>query len=70
MLTQCESWKRWTATKINRTLDESGRFWQQDGFDHLVRSEAQFRHYRRYIANNPKKSGLRKGEYLHYSADL
>jgi putative transposase len=42
MLKQCESWKHFTATRINRILRRSGRFWQQDGFDHLVRSEEQF----------------------------
>jgi hypothetical protein len=35
MLAQCESWKRYTATRINAALGRSGRFWQQDGFDHL-----------------------------------
>ncbi|MEZ6124716.1 MAG: transposase [Planctomycetaceae bacterium] len=70
MLAQCESWKRWTATKINRMIDGRGRFWQQDGFDHLIRSEEQFRHYRRYISNNPTKARLQKGEFRHYSADL
>lgn len=39
MLDQCESWKHYTATQINRRLSRKGRFWQQDGFDHLVRSE-------------------------------
>jgi hypothetical protein len=67
MLTQCESWKRYTATKINRVLGRSGRFWQQDGFDHLVRSVEQFEHYREYIADNPRKSRLGDGEYVHFS---
>src|SRR5262249_42141408 len=38
MLAQCESWKHFTANQINRKLGRKGRFWQQDGFDHLVRS--------------------------------
>jgi type I restriction enzyme R subunit len=38
MLAQCEAWKRYTATRINRRLNRQGRFWQQDAFDHLVRS--------------------------------
>jgi len=40
MLRQCESWKRFTTTKINQVIGRQGRFWQQDGFDHLVRSLA------------------------------
>jgi hypothetical protein len=38
MLRQCESWKHFTATQINRLLNRKGHFWQQDSFDHLVRS--------------------------------
>lgn len=67
MLSTCESWKRYRGRKINQRLGVTGRFWQQDGFDHLVRSESQFGHFRRYIANNPRNAGLKTGEYIHYS---
>jgi putative transposase len=67
ILIQCESWKHYTATKINRALARKGRFWQQDGFDHLVRSLDQFQYYRDYIADNPRRARLRKGEYVHFS---
>lgn len=70
MLAQCESWKHFTATQINRHLRQKGRFWQQDAFDHLVRTEPQFEFLRGYIAANPGKAGLRAGEYVHYSRDL
>jgi type I restriction enzyme R subunit len=69
MLKQCESWKRFTATRINRLLGRTGRFWQQDAFDHLVRSEAQYNYFHRYIAENPAQARLGKGEYLHYSRE-
>ena len=62
---QCRSWKRFTATKINRLLKQQGRFWQEESFDHLVRSPAQFDYLRGYIANNPKIAGLREGKFLH-----
>src|SRR3954462_11504146 len=32
-----------TAREINRLLNRVGEFWQVDQFDHLVRSEEQFR---------------------------
>jgi type I restriction enzyme R subunit len=67
MLEQCESWKHFTATQINRTLGTKGRFWQQDGFDHLVRSDYQFDALQRYIAENPQRANLNVGEHLHYS---
>ena len=58
MLSQCESWKHFTAVRINRALGRKGRFWEQDGFDHLVRSEGLFNYHRRYIAENPSRRGL------------
>ena len=64
MLKQCEPWKRFTATRINAALNRKGRFWQQDGFDHLIRSDRQFQYYRDYIAKNPDKANLKAGEYF------
>ena len=68
MLAQCTSWKRFTARRINETIGRQGSFWQQDGFDHLVRSQEQFQHFRRYIANNPKKAKLGPDEFSYYTA--
>ena len=70
MLEQCENWKHYMAVRINRKLERTGRFWQQDAFDHLVRSVDQFEYLRRYIANNPKAARLKEGQYLHYAKEL
>jgi type I restriction enzyme R subunit len=70
MLTQYDSWKHYTATQINRQLGRNGRFWQQDGFDHLVRSLNQFEYLRKYIANNPNRARLQPGEYIHWTKAL
>ena len=67
MLAQCDSWKHFTTTQINRALGRKGRFWQQDGFDHLVRSVEQFEYLRRYIAENPRRANLQLGEFRHFS---
>jgi REP element-mobilizing transposase RayT len=64
----CYSWKKFTATHINRALGVSGRFWQEESFDHLVRSPEEFEYLRHYIAENPRKAGLQPGEYLHRAA--
>jgi putative transposase len=64
MLKQVESWKRWTALKINAALGSSGRFWQDESFDHLVRSAASFEKFRQYIEENPRRAKLRDGEFL------
>jgi len=61
---QCYSWKKYTATKINRALGRKGRFWQEESFDHLVRSPEQFNYLRRYIGDNPNKANLPQGECI------
>jgi putative transposase len=70
LLSQCESWKHFTATRINRILGRKGRFWEQDGFDHLIRSEDFFLYYRHYIAENPTKAHLSPGSYIHFTKPL
>ncbi|MCC6125077.1 MAG: transposase [Pirellulales bacterium] len=50
---QCSSWKRFSARKINQTLGATGRFWQEESFDHLIRSPEQFESIQQYIRNNP-----------------
>ena len=59
------SLKRVTARRANDILGLTGqRFWQEESFDHLVRSSQQFEYLRRYIANNPLAASLRVGDYL------
>ena len=62
---QCRSWKTFTAREINRGLARAGRFWQEESFDHLVRGPEQCEGFQRYIADNPRKAGLRPGEYVY-----
>ena len=54
------SWKSFTAHEANRLLKRSGRFWQPEYFDRLVKSERQFEYCIRYVLNNPVKAGLCK----------
>jgi REP element-mobilizing transposase RayT len=61
------SWKSYTSNEINKV---TGRrtLWQKESFDHLVRSEEQFEHYRRYIRDNPAKARLGAGRFLWWDA--
>ena len=70
MKEQCYSWKRYTAGKINRLAGRKGKYWQWEGYDHIVRDEEEFEHYRRYIADNPKMAGLKGGEFLYWKREL
>ena len=65
LITQCDSWLHYTAFRINQQLSEKGKFWQQEPFDHLVRSPDQYAYLRKYIADNGKKARLSPGEYLY-----
>jgi len=64
IVAQCTSWKRFAAREINRVLGTQGRFWQEESFDHLIRSEGQFEAIRRYIHDNPAR--LPDGDYQLY----
>lgn len=63
--TQCDSWLHFTAVQINQALDRKGKFWQQEPFDHLVRSAEQYEYLRDYIRQNPVKAHLQPGEYFY-----
>jgi REP element-mobilizing transposase RayT len=47
-----------TAHEANRILGRTGTFWQDESYDHVVRSGAGLERVRRYIENNPVKAGL------------
>jgi len=70
MKRQITGWKRFQARQINALLGRSGKFWQDYDFDHLVRSEAQFEYYRRYIADNGRRGHLKPNQYRHWSRQL
>ena len=58
--------QRFSAREINRLMGRKGDLWQGEPFDHIVRSEAQFRRLQRYISDNPLKAKLHVGEYLYW----
>ncbi|MEX1116985.1 MAG: transposase [Akkermansiaceae bacterium] len=59
-----QRWKGASARLINQALGRSGSLWQAETFDHIVCSEAQLDHYRRYIVGNPGKASLKDGFVL------
>lgn len=64
-----QSVKRWSAARINRVVNRSGRLWKKESFDHIVRSPDQFERIRDYIEHNPTKARLKQGEYLYHRAN-
>lgn len=61
--------QRFSARQINRLMGRQGDLWQGEPFDHIVRSEAQFRHLQHYIYDNPQKAKLSPGEYLYWECE-
>jgi len=61
-----KSWKGFTAREINRALGHSGKLWQEEYWDRLIRSEKHFHRCLRYIRENPVKAGLSAGAYAIY----
>jgi REP element-mobilizing transposase RayT len=51
--------KGYTGYQANRILGTHGRaFWQDESYDHLVRSDAEFERIQAYIEQNPVTAGL------------
>ena len=53
--------KRYSAVGINRHTGRTGRLWQDEPFDTIIRSSDHYRHTVAYIRENPK--GLPEGTY-------
>jgi putative transposase len=68
----CYSWKHFTAHEILKTLGRTGegRLWQDESFDHIVRSPEQFQKYRSYFAENPVKARLDETAFSLYLPDV
>ena len=48
-----------TARQANKWLDRTGSpFWQEESYDHLVRTTAEFVRIEKYIVLNPVQAGL------------
>ncbi|MFA6101881.1 MAG: transposase [Victivallaceae bacterium] len=52
-----------SARKVNQLLNESGSFWADESYDHIVRSETQLHFLIEYVKNNPIKAGLKPDQY-------
>ncbi|MFP5247094.1 MAG: REP-associated tyrosine transposase [Thermoanaerobaculia bacterium] len=47
-----------SAHVINRVLHRKGHVWQEESFDHILRSDEQVIEKAEYILNNPVRKGL------------
>ncbi|MGC4015992.1 MAG: transposase [Luteolibacter sp.] len=59
-----QSWKGFSARRLNTMMGHSGSVWQRSYFDRVLRGWEHFGNCVRYIRRNPEKAGLKEGEYL------
>jgi len=55
--------KGYVSTRLTKQGMKSGRLWQQENYDRVVRDRDELSVWRRYIQQNPVKARLRDGEY-------
>ena len=47
-----------TARECNKLLNRSGKFWQHESYDHVVRNGKELNRIVNYVLYNPVKAGL------------
>jgi putative transposase len=57
------SWKSFTAHQLQREHNRSGRVWQDEYFDRIVRDDKEFAQKLDYIIRNPWKRWPEMGKY-------
>ena len=67
MRAQCQSWKHFTARRINQNLGQTGQFWQTESFDHLIRDHEHFARFQRYIRKNAEEARSAGSRFLHWA---
>ena len=53
-----QSLKSATAHRINKLLHRSGPVWQEESFDHVLRSDESMKEKVEYVQQNPVRAGL------------
>jgi REP element-mobilizing transposase RayT len=53
-----QAWKQWTSKRITRDLNLSGTVWQEEFFDHVLRSSESYGQKWDYVKENPVRAGL------------
>ena len=57
-----QSIKRHVSLQLTQQGISKGSLWQKESYDRIVRDYKELRAYRKYIAENPMKAGLRRRE--------
>jgi REP element-mobilizing transposase RayT len=55
-----QAWKQWTSKRIKRELNLAGTLWQEEFFDHVLRSSESYSQKWDYVKENPVRAALVK----------
>jgi putative transposase len=55
-----QKWKEWSSKRMARELKITGRVWQEEFFDHVLRSYESYSQKWEYVKENPVRAGLLK----------
>jgi REP element-mobilizing transposase RayT len=58
------SWKSFTSHRINEMLERKGKLWRHEAYDHIIRSEKEYRFQLSYVLYNPAKAGLKNWPWI------
>ena len=53
-----QAWKQWTSKRMARQLKLSGHLWQEEFFDHVLRSSESYGQKWEYVRENPVRAKL------------
>ena len=53
-----QAWKQWTSKRIMRELRFKRTIWQEEFFDHVLRSSESYSQKWNYVRENPERAGL------------
>jgi REP element-mobilizing transposase RayT len=65
-----QSWKSYTAKRVNAALGRQGQFWQREYFDRLIRDRDDYLQAARYVLENPEKAGMKGWPFAWCDPDL
>ncbi len=52
--------KKYSAKESNKILNRSGKFWQSESYDHVIKNKKELINTIEYVLDNPVKAGLCK----------
>ena len=58
--------KGYVSTQLTKQGWKTGRLWQPDTYDRLVRDREELDARRRYVESNPTEAGLKTGGFTYY----